>query len=64
MIYVLDISGERRRRRKEVNCVAVVPPWNKKETYIVNFATGEVINKTSQVTGSGKPLYTYSVDLR
>lgn len=34
------------------------------ETYIVNFSTGEVINKTLQVTGSGKPLYTYSVDLR
>ena len=37
---------------------------NTDETYIVNFATGEVINKTLQVTGSGKPLYTYSVDLR
>ena len=34
------------------------------ETYIVNFSTGEVINKTLKVTGSGKPLYTYSVDLR
>ena len=37
---------------------------NTDETYIVNFSTGEVINKTLQVTGSGKPLYTYSIDLR
>ena len=37
---------------------------NTEETYIVNFSTGEVINKTLQVTGNGKPLYTYSIDLR
>ena len=34
------------------------------ETYIVNFSTGEVINKTLKVTGSGKPLYTHAMDLR
>lgn len=34
------------------------------ETYIVNFSTGEVINKTLKVTGSGKPLYTHAIDLR
>ena len=37
---------------------------NTDEIYIVNFATGEVINKTLQVTGSGKPLYTHAMDLR
>ena len=34
------------------------------ETYIVNFSTGEVINKTAQITINGRPLYTYSIDLR
>lgn len=37
---------------------------NTDETYIVNFSTGEVINKTLLVTGKGTPLYTYSIDLR
>ena len=37
---------------------------NTDEIYIVNFATGEVINKTLKVTGSGKPLYTHAMDLR
>lgn len=37
---------------------------NTDETYIVNFGTGEVINKTLLVTGEGTPLYTYSIDLR
>ena len=37
---------------------------NVDETYIVNFSTGEVINKTLLITGKGKPLYTYSIDLR
>ena len=37
---------------------------NTDEIYIVNFSTGEVINKTLKVTGSGKPLYRYSLDLR
>ena len=31
-------------------------------TYIVNYATGEVINKTKKITVSGAPLYIYSVD--
>ena len=34
------------------------------EKYIVNYATGEVINKDVLVTKSGKPLYTYSVDTK
>ena len=29
-------------------------------TFIVNYVTGEVINKVLQVTRSGKPLYTYA----
>lgn len=32
------------------------------DEYIVNYETGEVINKTTLVTTKGKPLYTYSVD--
>lgn len=31
-----------------------------KNTYIVNYLTGEVINKTQQTTSSGHLLYTYS----
>ena len=34
------------------------------EKYIVNYATGEVINKDVLFTKSGKPLYTYSVDTK
>ncbi len=32
------------------------------DEYIVNYETGEVINKTQKVTPSGKALYMYSVD--
>lgn len=32
------------------------------DEYIVNYKTGEVINKTQKVTPLGKPLYTYSID--
>lgn len=33
-------------------------------SYIVNYATGEVINYSFKETDSGVPLYSYSVDLR
>lgn len=32
------------------------------DEYIVNYETGEVINYTTKVTKSGKPLYIYSID--
>lgn len=32
------------------------------DEYIVNYETGEVINYTTKVTGSGKPLYLYAKD--
>ena len=31
------------------------------DTYIVNYKTGEVINKTQKVTNKGNALYTYSI---
>lgn len=33
-----------------------------KDTYIVNYLTGEVMNESVLKTASGKPLYTYSVN--
>lgn len=33
---------------------------NSEDEYIVNYETGEVINYTTLVTGSGKPLYIYA----
>lgn len=33
---------------------------NAKDSYIVNYITGEVINETKKTTKSGKALYTYS----
>lgn len=33
-----------------------------KDIYIVNYVSGEVINKNLLVTGTGKPLYTYAVE--
>ncbi len=33
-----------------------------KDTYIVNYVTGEVINKDLLATGNGTPLYTYAVE--
>lgn len=33
------------------------------DTFIVNYVTGEVINKDLLVTGRGNPLYIYSVEL-
>lgn len=35
---------------------------NGKDTYIVNYSTGEVINKTTPRTAKGEVLYTYAVD--
>ena len=36
---------------------------NSEDEYIVNYETGEVINYTTKVTGSGKPLYIYAKTL-
>ena len=36
---------------------------SKDTVFIVNFATGEVINKTDQVTKSGKPIYVYAQNI-
>ena len=35
---------------------------DEKDIYIVNYKTGEVINKTQKVTNKGKALYVYSVE--
>lgn len=35
---------------------------NAKDTYIVNYSTGEVFNETTPKTPSGKTLYTYAKD--
>lgn len=35
---------------------------NAKDTYIVNYSTGEVLNITTQKTKSGKPLYIYAIN--
>ncbi len=36
---------------------------NAEDEYIVNYKTGEVINYTTKVTNSGKPLYVYAKDV-
>ena len=33
---------------------------NSEDAYIVNYETGEVINYTTKLTGTGKPLYIYA----
>lgn len=35
---------------------------NARDTYIVNYSTGEVLNITTQKTKSGKPLYIYATN--
>lgn len=34
-----------------------------KDTYIINYYTGEVFNETLKVAGDGTPLYTYAIDV-
>ncbi len=36
---------------------------NSEDEYIVNYETGEVINSTTKVTESGKPLYIYAKEI-
>ncbi len=42
------------------NGLSVLGISNSEDEYIVNYETGEVINYTTLVTGTGKPLYIYA----
>lgn len=57
-----DIGTYQYYYRLDSNALKELGITNTKDTYIVNYSTGEVLNETTPKTSSGKILYTYAKD--
>lgn len=60
--YYYELSAENLDQMKIFKDQVSEEETSNRDTYIVNYKTGEVINKSLKVTYTGIPLYTYSID--